>query len=184
MAVKIITVLLAMLVGAGAVIGFQAVTDKTAEPEKTMLEQRLQGLEGQLASLNSELQTRSESQQAAESDVAALTQRINGVDKQLSAVLERQAQAPAASVQQLTGEEIVRALKALPADDRETIRQTMRQGEHRPLSKSGVGGANKAKLEQEIGEGISKLNSMLELNPVQLDEIKTDEERRCCAEHD
>ena len=60
----------------------------------------------------------------------------------------------------------------LPADDREAIRQTMRSGDRQPAVRSGAGGTSKAKLEQEIGEAIAKLNGNLELDPMQLDEVK------------
>ena len=170
---KILTVVFAVLAGAGAVIGYHIVMQNQAPPREEKLAQRIQVLEGELASLQKEVEAQGKIHQAAGTDVETLAARLNTADKQLSEIQEKQAQLlEAKPAGRITGDEIAKALKALPVEGRDVIRRTMRQDEQRTEREAQTDEVTREGLEREIKKAIGKLSDRLAMTPVQVEEAR------------
>lgn len=174
MAGKILIIVFAVLAGAGAVTGYQLVMQNTAQPEKESRDQRIEALEERLSAVQDEVQKLDQTRNTTGSDVEALAARLNTVDKQLSEIREERAKLNATAPQrELTGEQLVRALRDLPPEGRSIIRKTMRQGEPQvERDEPEDVRVSREKLELELSEAISKLKDRLELTPMQMEDIK------------
>lgn len=172
MAGKVIVIVFAMIAGIGAAAGYALIMESMKAPEQEKQEQQFAQLKSQLESVQADLHLLKKAQHSKESDAEIIGARVEAVEKQVSKLHENAALHAGEKERKVSGSEIVSALKELRAEDKKVIRDTIGRKERQGEIKQGEPFVQRAALEHEITQAITKLSDNLSLTLVQQQEMK------------
>ncbi len=172
MAGKVIVIVFAMIAGVGAAAGYALIMESMEAPKQEKQEQQIVQLRSQLESVQAEMHLLKETRQAKESDNDIIGARLGAVEKQVSKLHENAALHAGEKERKISGSEIVSALKKLRAEDKKVIRDTIGRKEREGETKQGETLVQRAALEHEITQAITKLSDNLSLTLTQQQEVQ------------
>jgi hypothetical protein len=195
MLTKILLIVFAIAAGAGGAAAYDYASVHLAMPQEGEKDEQILRLEGQLAAVNQKLDELSSAQDAADPQAEILAARLSALENRFAEVQERRARQNAADgegptgsesapssrtaselpadsrTHRISGEELVAALKDLPEEGvemiKDAIRKEVEQAKKRQQKKN-----QRAGLERKAEESIQKAATALSLSPVQVEQAK------------
>lgn len=195
MAGRILIIAFALVAGAAGAYGYELISENVLTPPQEE-DTRIAELESRLAAMTIRLQELDNSQQEVNPDMEVLAARLNTFEERLSGMQEKQAETgpaptgaqadsrqgsiegeqqdapPAVTTQRISGEQLVAALKDLPEEGREMIRNAIKQEVMQIKKQNGLQKPPRENLEREVGKVIKELTRALELTPVQVEQMR------------
>jgi uncharacterized coiled-coil protein SlyX len=199
MAGKILVIVIALVAGAAGAYGYQLAAENLALFPQEEEDPRISELEAQLAAMTVKVQELSEEQRDGGPETEVLSARLDTLEERFAGLQEKQAKPevagseaqaglqqgnpgnetagsqdnPAtATTRRITGEELVTALKELPEEGQQMIRKAIHQEVQRIRKEHEARQDPRKKMEQEVGKVIRGLTRVLELTPVQIEQMR------------